>query len=97
MSAYVFDAGPTTAQIAAKNAYCTRCADAGNGGDNCAGYFGSKDAGGIGSVVLFSSDSVAAAVTNDCKACDILFYPLCTAGDFCSGLQKDPCGKGVCK
>lgn len=98
ISALVFDAGPTAGQIAAKNAYCATCVDASaNGAENCATFFGSPDAGGVGSIVLFSSDDVAATVASGCGTCDGITYPLCTAGKLCSGVPKDQCGKGLCK
>ena len=97
VSAYVFDAGPTSAQIAAKDAYCMGCSDAGSGSANCAGYFGSPDAGGIGSIVFFSSDSVATAVATQCGSCDGLTYPICEGLKLCAGIPKDQCGKGLCK
>ena len=98
VAAVVFDAGPTAAQVDAKNAYCGNCADASvTGADYCARYFGAPDAGSIGSIVLFSSDSVATTIAGACGSCDILTYTICSGTKLCSGVPKDQCGKGLCK
>ncbi|MGH7328462.1 MAG: hypothetical protein ACREJX_08940, partial [Polyangiaceae bacterium] len=67
VAAYVFDAGPSSYQLAAKTAYCDNCADASvNGAQNCASFFGQPDASGIGTVVLFGSDIVSGDIANGC-------------------------------
>ena len=97
---YLFDAGPTPAQVGAKDAYCSHCADAGgNGGENCTSYFGELDgSAGIGAFVLFSNDEIANAIATGCRSCDGLTYPfLCEYPAFCKGVPKDVCATGVCK
>jgi hypothetical protein len=103
---WIFDAGPTPAQLAVRDDYCTACIKDG-GADAMADcqeqYFGQPDGGvGVGSLAFIATDSVASsmATCGGAGTCNTLdYYSGCTAGKFCMALGKDTCpsSKALCK
>lgn len=95
-------APPSAAQAAAKDAYCTDCADAGpNAVEGCNHFFVAGDGGmgaGVGAFVFILNDTAAAKIEADCTgSCAPVGYGLCSAVRACNYLPKTQCSSGLCK
>ncbi len=101
-----FGHGMTTAQAAAKTAYCKKCGDA---DPHCVNFFGlppgmdadapgSPACGGspVGALILVSSDALTESITESCMQCGC-GYSLCASVLFCAAAGPSSCTTGFCK
>jgi hypothetical protein len=95
---------PTSAQKAAKDAYCAACPLNAYECDHFFDFAGGDagaDAGprGIGAMVMYASDEIVKSITDGCKgglSCNAAGYQLCSVGKFCNQTAPDACNKGFC-